>query len=282
MAKLDLENISLTKEMMDELIKMLNNKEYTNEYIISKEEDLSKENKINFYYIIFKYLIKDIYFIYQIPFLFKTMVFLKKLINKKQNKILLIKNFNNIIKKIKSIFVFLIGTDKNIEEEKIKSNLINILTNCINDNEHNYTKSNSSNFKTINSKNEEICELNCIIKIKDLISKDEIKNEFIKEILEKKEYDFDKIIKSLNINKAYENKFKEIITNKKFINTFKNEKILLFNKKLINEFFYFEEYINEINELKNNLPKNTNPKSIEIFRDWIKKEENNKSGLKNS
>ena len=130
--------------------------------------------------------------------------------------------------------------------------------------------------------NEEICELNCIIKIKDLISKDEIKNEFIKEILEKKEYDFDKIIKSLNINKAYENKFKEIITNKKFINTFKNEKILLFNKKLINEFFYFEEYINEINELKNNLPKNTNPKSIEIFRDWIKKEENNKSGLKNS
>ena len=133
-----------------------------------------------------------------------------------------------------------------------------------------------------NSKNEEICELNCIIKIKDLISKDEIKNEFIKEILEKKEYDFDKIIKSLNINKAYENKFKEIITNKKFINTFKNEKILLFNKKLINEFFYFEEYINEINELKNNLPKNTNPKSIEIFRDWIKKEENNKSGLKNS
>lgn len=282
MAKLDLENISLTKEMMDELIKILNNKEYTNEYIISKEEDLSKENKINFYYIIFKYLIKDNYFIYQIPFLFKTMVFLKKLINKKQNKILLIKNFNNIIKKIKSIFVFLIGTDKNIEEEKIKSNLINILTNCINDNEHNYTKSNSSNFKTINSKNEEICELNCIIKIKDLISKDEIKNEFIKEILEKKEYDFDKIIKSLNINKAYENKFKEIITNKKFINTFKNEKILLFNKKLINEFFYFEEYINEINELKNNLPKNTNPKSIEIFRDWIKKEENNKSGLKNS
>ena len=135
MAKLDLENISLTKEMMDELIKILNNKEYTNEYIISKEEDLSKENKINFYYIIFKYLIKDIYFIYQIPFLFKTMVFLKKLINKKQNKILLIKNFNNIIKKIKSIFVFLIGTDKNIEEEKIKSNLINILTNCINDNE---------------------------------------------------------------------------------------------------------------------------------------------------
>ena len=282
MAKLDLENISLNKEMMGELIKILNNKEYTNEYIISKEEDLSKENKINFYYIIFKYLIKDIYFIYQIPFLFKTMIFLKKLINNKPNKILHIKNFNNIIKKIKSIFVFLIGTDKNIEEEKIKSNLINILTNCINDNEHNYTKSNSSNFKTINSKNEEICELNCIIKIKDLISKDEIKNEFIKEILEKKEYDFDKIIKSLNINKAYENKFKEIITNKKFINTFKNEKILLFNKKLINEFFYFEEYINEINELKNNLPKNTNPKSIEIFRDWIKKEENNKSGLKNS
>ena len=272
MANLDLDNISLTKEMMDELIKILNNKEYTNEYIISKEEDLSKENKINFYYIIFKYLIKDNYFIYQIPFLFKTMVFLKKLINNKQNKILLIKNFNNIIKKIKSIFIFLIGTDKNIEEKKKKSNLINILANCINENEVIITQSQSSKVKTIISeKNEEICELNCIIKIKDLISKNEIKNEYLKEIQEKKEYDFDKIIKSLNINKTYENKFKEIITNKKFINTFKNEKNLLFNNKLINEFFYFEESINEINKLKNNLPKNTNPKSIEIFRDWIKK-----------
>ena len=283
MAKLDLENISLTKEMMDELIKILNNNEYTNEYIISKEEDLSKENKINFYYIIFKYLIKDNYYIYQIPFLFKTMVFLKNLINNKPNKILLIKNFNNIIKKIKSIFIFLIGTDKNIEEKKKKSNLINILANCINENELIITKSQSSKVKTIISeKNEEICGLNCIIKIKDLISKDEIKNEYLKEIQEKKEYDFDKIIKSLNINKTYENKFKEIITNKKFINKFKNEKNLLFNNKLINEFFYFEESINEINKLKNNLPKNTNPKSIEIFRDWIKKEENNKSGLKNS
>ena len=58
--QLELENINITKIMFDELSQILNsNKSYINEYIILKEKDLYNEKKINFYFILLKYILKN-------------------------------------------------------------------------------------------------------------------------------------------------------------------------------------------------------------------------------
>lgn len=77
--QLDLKNIKLTKTMFEELNEIFNsNKSYINDYLITKEEDFSNKNIINFYFILFKYILKSSIYIYQIPFLIKN----KKNINK--------------------------------------------------------------------------------------------------------------------------------------------------------------------------------------------------------
>jgi hypothetical protein len=59
--QLDLEKINLTKAMHEEeeLNSVLNNTNYINNYIISNINDLYNEDKINFNYILFKYIIKN-------------------------------------------------------------------------------------------------------------------------------------------------------------------------------------------------------------------------------
>ena len=102
--QLDLENINITKTMFNEISKILDSN--NNEYIITKVNDLNNENKINFYYIILKYILKDTIYIYQIPSLLKTRkLFLKSL---KSNQLLNINN-NNI--KYKFILHFLLDSD---------------------------------------------------------------------------------------------------------------------------------------------------------------------------
>ena len=79
--QLDFESIILTKEMLNELIKILNdNNDFIKDFLIIKIEDLLDEKKINFYYILFKYILKNSYYIYKIPFLFKTRVNILKII----------------------------------------------------------------------------------------------------------------------------------------------------------------------------------------------------------
>ena len=68
--QLDLENIDITPTIFEGLENILNEKkEYIKKYKIEKKEDLYDEKKINFYYILFKYILKKPIFIYQIPFL---------------------------------------------------------------------------------------------------------------------------------------------------------------------------------------------------------------------
>ena len=44
-------------------------KEYLKEFIIKDYDDLFNNKIINFYFLLFRYVIKDDYYIYQIPFL---------------------------------------------------------------------------------------------------------------------------------------------------------------------------------------------------------------------
>ena len=74
MAQMDIENINITKTIYDEIYKNLNinNNYYITKYKILELKDLLNEKNINFYYILFKYILKNTFYIYQIPFLLES------------------------------------------------------------------------------------------------------------------------------------------------------------------------------------------------------------------
>ena len=101
--QLNLNKVDITKTIYDKLAKVLNKKnEYMREYIIN-ENDLLNETKINFFYIIIKFILKDEFYIYNIDFLYNNFINLKKLL-KTELKINL--NNKNIIKKIVDLIEF--------------------------------------------------------------------------------------------------------------------------------------------------------------------------------
>ena len=70
MKQLDLENINITKAMYDGLKRVLkSDNNYMKKYIIFNKKDLYNDDIINFYYILFKYILKKPIYIYQIQFL---------------------------------------------------------------------------------------------------------------------------------------------------------------------------------------------------------------------
>ena len=69
--QLDLENIIISKTIFETIKNILGDENVIKKYIIKNKEDFN-EKKINFYYILLKYILKDPIYIYQIPFLYKT------------------------------------------------------------------------------------------------------------------------------------------------------------------------------------------------------------------
>ena len=114
MEQLDIENIDLTKEMFISLKKEFDDnldKEYIKCYNIT---NTFNENHINFYYILFKYVFKISYYIYQIKFFLNAQKSLKDII----------KNNDNILSDIKSNerkeFVLIIFLDSDYDFIKNK------------------------------------------------------------------------------------------------------------------------------------------------------------------
>mgnify|MGYP006873058196 CR=1 FL=1 len=85
--QIELESIILTKLMFDELIKIITKeKEYIKKYEIKNFEDIFDKKKINFYYNLIKYILKQSLYIYQIPFLSEARKTILNLIkNNKEN-----------------------------------------------------------------------------------------------------------------------------------------------------------------------------------------------------
>ena len=81
MNQLDMENIHLSNEMFEKLSKILNESNL-NDYTISKKEDLDNEKKINFYNILFKYVLKNRFFVFRNDFLLKTRKIIIELLQK--------------------------------------------------------------------------------------------------------------------------------------------------------------------------------------------------------
>ena len=108
--QLDLENIYITENIYKELSKFFNNQnnqnDYINKYTIDKIDDCLDEVKINFYYILFKYILKSTIYIFGIKFLFN--------------------NYKNFYKKIK-----ILNNPENQNNEKILE-IIGVFQNSYN------------------------------------------------------------------------------------------------------------------------------------------------------
>ena len=120
--ELDLENIIITNRMIEKLSEILNNNEnYINNYIIKDIKDLFIEKKINFYHILFKYILKNSIYIYEIPKLLeiKANIF-KEIHSKKIIQTEKITHFN-ILENIKDKLYYII---EKITDSKYYLNII--------------------------------------------------------------------------------------------------------------------------------------------------------------
>ena len=71
--QLDLENIHITKTMFEELKDIFkSDNDYMKKYIITNKSHLHDKSIINFYYTLFRFILKKKFYIYQIPFLQET------------------------------------------------------------------------------------------------------------------------------------------------------------------------------------------------------------------
>ena len=99
------------------------NNDYIKKFIIKTEEDLYKENAINFYYILLNFILKGEFFIYQISFLLETKNRIIKLIKSKKFK----NNLNNelskeTIERFKYVLEIFAGSKYYFEQNKEEIN----------------------------------------------------------------------------------------------------------------------------------------------------------------
>ena len=70
--QIDIENINITEEIYDKLNNTLNENEIISSYKIEKKDDIFNETKINFYYILIRYIFKHSLYIYRLDFFRET------------------------------------------------------------------------------------------------------------------------------------------------------------------------------------------------------------------
>ena len=108
---LELQSIDITKNMFDELYKLLSlENENIRNILILNEHDLNDIKKIKFYFILLKYIIKDHIYIYRIPFLLKTRENIIKIIKNGFNQLSIIVE-KDIKEKIEYIIKVLTDSD---------------------------------------------------------------------------------------------------------------------------------------------------------------------------
>ena len=96
--ELDLENVFIIDSIIDKLSPYLNEQLNIKEYQITKIEDFTGK-KINFYYILFKYIFKETYFIANISILLSIRKIIIKAIKEKDNNLFLKLDDNDLKKK---------------------------------------------------------------------------------------------------------------------------------------------------------------------------------------
>ena len=98
--ELNFKSIDITEKIFKKISVFLNNNEkFKNEYLIINNDDLLNDNKINFYYLLLDYILKNSTFIYQFNCILKTKKYFLKLIKSNSN-FYLSNNKNNKLEKI--------------------------------------------------------------------------------------------------------------------------------------------------------------------------------------
>ena len=147
--QLGLEKIEITKTIFEGLSNILEKPKHNKFYRIKNLDDLINETKINFYYILIKFILKNTFYLYNITFLYHNIMNFKKLLKNKieinddnKAKYILIKE------KLKEILQFAFDNDyykkNNIIDENIKIN--NSYTSKIIENSYNSSQEKNSNF----------------------------------------------------------------------------------------------------------------------------------------
>ena len=119
--QMDLLNIRIGKDILERLKIVLDKKnDYMKPYIIDSKDHLSDESRINFYYILLKFILKDPIYIYQIDFLIETRNRILNII--KSNKFTYDNTLNNAnLEKLKYVLETFAGSQyffQNSEEIK--------------------------------------------------------------------------------------------------------------------------------------------------------------------
>ena len=268
--QMDFENIKLTKNMIDKLNELFEDKNILNYYQIRKPIDLSNETKINFYYFLLKYILKDdSLLIYQNALFINTKKSIIEMI--KTNKI----TMNNLDEKSNTIINNLVGSNYYIDlQYKKYTNIQKSNNECIT-NDITYTSNIVSNYISDNhlilyNNNEDLKDIKDNMTLSDyeefmkkilnnssfLIISDEEKKMSISILNEKDEIQR-KTIKRKRKIKKIENDFNNLLLNfKKFIDFISNAKEEIekkFNKdyNLIIKMKFNQEDINNSNGIYN-------------------------------
>ena len=105
-------DINLTNSILEKLKELLNrNEEYMKDFLILKIEDFFNEKKTHFYFLLFKYILKDSINIYQFSFLLELKKTILSYLKKRFQKIIILKENNNIIEKIDFILKTILDSD---------------------------------------------------------------------------------------------------------------------------------------------------------------------------
>ena len=281
--QLNIDSIDINSAMYDKLYNLLNKDEdYINDYIISNKEELVNENKINFYYILLKYILKHPIYIFQIPFLMKTKRYIIDSFKSNNNIIYTKKLKNNLVDRLKYILkIFTNSSNFELKKEAKQSvkGFKGVFKNAFKKNNKN---DNSMDMEQKSSKKEidDYSELHNLLYVKDLLNNKQTKSLMTNSLKNMNYYfDNDKFLNLLKVGKKDVEKFKEIITNDEWKKLLKGDKVEF--KDIIKNVFYFEESNDELNKLKKKLPMEVNKQSIEYFKNWVNNERNvNKSEQK--
>ena len=128
MEQMDLKNIRITKNMFEILKKELNKEEIKKKYLISEARDLSREEIISFYNILFKYILKSKNYLYQLPLISDSRKAIIEMIKSIPNDFLNILDDINNNTKLKYILDFIVDSkfyEKKYDNQKSIKNVLN-------------------------------------------------------------------------------------------------------------------------------------------------------------
>ena len=205
LTKLDFEDIDINQNMFEELKNILDDERYINDYKMINIEDFFVETKINFYYMLIKYILKNSFFIYNIPLLYNTRNTIINIIKKKKDEFLSQYNIENfdLLKRMSYNIKIILDSNYyyNIYIEIIFEKILEVIL-----------KNNNENWK------EYIKDLNMSEKFIDKMG-------FIKYFYESKKKDMEKI-EFKEIQNSYI-KVEQIIKDKKIKKMRKDDKLIL-------------------------------------------------------